>query len=66
MELTKVDGYVTGYSTEGFTVYNTLASLAPKTGDDTNIWLWVSLMALCAAAAAGAGIYIKKRGKKEP
>lgn len=66
VELTKVDGYVTGYSTEGFTVYNTLASLAPKTGDDTNIWLWVSLMALCAAAAAGAGIYIKKRGKKEP
>lgn len=66
VELTKVDGYVTGYSTEGFTVYNTLASLAPKTGDDANIWLWVSLMSFCAVAAAGAVIYIKKRGKKEP
>ena len=37
----------------------------PKTGDDTNIWLWVGIMGLCAAGT-GAAVFFgrKKRGGK--
>lgn len=61
VELTKVDGYVTGYSTDGFTVYNTLSSLAPKTGDESRLGLWLGLMGLSAACAGAALILGKKR-----
>lgn len=60
VELTKVDGYVTGYSTDGFTVYNTLSSLAPKTGDESRLGLWLGLMGLSAACAGAALILGKK------
>ncbi|MDO4286295.1 MAG: SpaA isopeptide-forming pilin-related protein [Eubacteriales bacterium] len=34
----------------------------PKTGDDTNIWLWVGIMALCAAGA-GTAFFIGRKKK---
>lgn len=35
----------------------------PKTGDDTNIWLWAGIMALCAAGV-GVTFFIGRKKKK--
>ena len=59
-ETSKVDGYIASY--KGFTVYNTLQSLKPQTGDDSNIALWLTVMAVCAAGL-GAVTLICKRSK---
>jgi LPXTG-motif cell wall-anchored protein len=37
----------------------------PKTGDDSNVWLWIALVGISAAALAGLGIYGKRRKMKK-
>lgn len=63
-ELTEVKGYVTGYSADTFTVYNTLESLKPKTGDDSDLMLWLILGISALACAAGAGTLLYRKNKK--
>lgn len=62
-EITKVTGYVTGYSADTFTVYNTLESLKPKTGDDSNIMLWAMLGLSALMCAGGVSILMYKKSK---
>lgn len=59
-EITKVTGYVTGYSSDTFTVYNTLESLKPKTGDDSDLTLWTMLGLSALLCAGGVGILMYK------
>ena len=62
-EITKVTGYVTGYSSDTFTVYNTLESLKPKTGDDSNLMLWTMLGLSALLCAGGVGILMYKKSR---
>lgn len=62
-EITKVTGYVTGYSSDTFTVYNTLESLKPKTGDDSNLTLWTMLGLSALLCAGGVGILMYKKSR---
>lgn len=63
VEITKVTGYVTGYSSDTFTVYNTLESLKPKTGDDSNLTLWTMLGLSALLCAGGVGILMYKKSR---
>ena len=63
VEITKVTGYVTGYSSDTFTVYNTLESLKPKTGDDSNLMLWTMLGLSALLCAGGVGILMYKKSR---
>lgn len=63
VEITKVTGYVTGYSADTFTVYNTLESLKPKTGDDSNLMLWTMLGLSALLCAGGVGILMYKKSR---
>ena len=63
VEITKVTGYVTGYSADTFTVYNTLESLKPKTGDDSNLTLWTMLGLSALMCAGGVGILMYKKSR---
>ena len=63
VEITKVTGYVTGYSSDTFTVYNTLESLKPKTGDDSNLMLWTMLGLSALLCAGGVGILMYKKNR---
>lgn len=65
MEFGPIKEYVTGYSPDGFTVYNTLKTLAPKTGDESNIWLWTGILLGSAAAASIAVFMVLKKKKNE-
>lgn len=62
-EITKVTGYVTGYSSDTFTVYNTLESLKPKTGDDSDLTLWTMLGLSALLCAGGVGILMYKKSR---
>lgn len=62
-ELTQVKGYVTGYSADTFTVYNTLESLKPKTGDDGNLMLWAALSLSALICMGGAAMYLCRKSK---
>jgi LPXTG-motif cell wall-anchored protein len=37
----------------------------PKTGDDSNVWLWIAIAAASAAALIGLGVYGKRRKAKK-
>ena len=63
VEITKVTGYVTGYSSDTFTVYNTLESLKPKTGDDSDLTLWTMLGLSALLCAGGVGILMYKKSR---
>ena len=62
-EITKVPGYLTGYSADTFTVYNTLESLKPKTGDDSGLMLWTMLGLSALLCAGGVGILMYKKSR---
>lgn len=62
-EITKVTGYLTGYSADTFTVYNTLESLKPKTGDDSGLMLWTMLGLSALLCAGGVGILMYKKSR---
>ena len=53
----------TGYSSDTFTVYNTLESLKPKTGDDSNLTLWTMLGLSALLCAGGVGILMYKKSR---
>ena len=55
----KVEGENSIYT---FEFYNTPVD-TPKTGDDSNLTLWVSLLALCSLTLAGIGIHEYKKRK---
>ncbi len=57
VETTRVEGYFVSYGDGGFTVYNTLASLKPQTGDDSDVAFWALLMGF------GAVTVLRKRSK---
>ena len=46
-----------------FTVYNTLESLKPKTGDDSNLMLWTMLGLSALLCAGGVGILMYKKSR---
>ena len=66
-ELTQLKDYVTQYTNGGFTIVNTLRSLlpdTPKTGDESNIGLYLGLT-IASAACIGGVIFLGKKKKHE-
>ena len=66
-ELTKLKDYTVTYEDDGFTVVNTLKGkpgVTPQTGDQSNIGLWIGLMAVSAVAIGGVLIFMHKKSKK--
>ena len=40
---------------------NTDATTSPQTGDNSNLALWLALLAVSAAGVIGTGVYSKRR-----
>ena len=59
-EVSLIANYKPSY--DGLTVYNTYTpGYVPKTGDESNLGLWIGIMSACAVCAGGVLVLLKKR-----
>lgn len=59
-EVSRIANYKPSY--DGLTVYNTYTpGYIPKTGDESNLGLWLGIMSACAVCTGGVLVLLKKR-----
>ena len=59
-EVSRIANYKPSY--DGLTVYNTYTpGYVPKTGDESNLGLWIGIMGACAVCTGGVLVLLKKR-----
>ena len=59
-EVSRIANYKPSY--DGLTVYNTYTpGYVPKTGDESNLGLWIGIMGACAVCTGGVLVLLRKR-----